>query len=377
MTQPAPRETMRAVAVRPGTADSLHVREVSRPGVDDVADGRGVLVRMLRIGLCGTDREIIDAEFGEAPSGDGYLILGHESLGRVEAVADGASTSLRPGMLVVATVRRPGSSVYDAIGLQDMSTADDFPERGIRRAHGFLAESCVDDADYLVALPESLASVGVLLEPLSIAEKGIRQAFEIQRRLRVWRPSRAAVLGAGTVGLLTALALRLRGIEVAVLSRRDPPYLNSELVEAIGGRYASTASTTLAALSGAAGPFDLIVEATGYSPFAFEAADVLARNGVLVLASVTGGDHTARVPTDRINQGFVLGNKVMVGTVNAHRDDFVEGIEDLLRAEATYPGWLARLLTTRIDGLERPDEMLRHLRDDKDAIKVYVQVADD
>ena len=377
MTHPTARETVRSVAVRPGIAESLHVRDVRRPSVDDVPDGRGVLVRMLRIGLCGTDREIIDAEFGEAPAGDDYLIIGHESLGRVEAVADEASTSLRPGALVVATVRRPGSSVYDAIGLQDMSTADDFPERGIRRAHGFLAESCVDDADYLVALPESLASVGVLLEPLSIAEKGIRQAFEIQRRLRVWRPARAAVLGAGTVGLLTALALRLRGIEVCVLSRRAPPYLNSELVEAIGGRYASTSSMSLAALSGEAGPFDLIVEATGHSPIAFEAADVLARNGVLVLASVTGGDRTAQVPTDRINQGFVLGNKVMVGTVNAHRDDFVEGIEDLLRAEATCPGWLEQLLTTRIDGLERPEEMLRHLRDDKDAIKVYVDVAGD
>ena len=150
---------MRSVAVRPGIAESLHVRDVRRPSVDDVPDGRGVLVRMLRIGLCGTDREIIDAEFGEAPAGDDYLIIGHESLGRVEAVADEASTSLRPGALVVATVRRPGSSVYDAIGLQDMSTADDFPERGIRRAHGFLAESCVDDADYLVR-PAGVARVG-------------------------------------------------------------------------------------------------------------------------------------------------------------------------------------------------------------------------
>jgi threonine dehydrogenase-like Zn-dependent dehydrogenase len=370
-------ETMRAVAARPGVPNSLHNREVRRPSVEDVPDGRGVLVRLVRVGLCGTDREIIDAEFGEGPSGDDFLILGHESLGRVEALAPSAPGMLEVGTLVVATIRRPGSSPYDAIGLVDMSTGDDFLERGIRRAHGFLAEYYVDDAAYLVPLPESLASVGVLLEPMSIVQKGIRQTFEIQRRLRIWQPVRAAVLGAGPIDLLTALALRLRGVDVAVLSRRQAPYLNSDLVEAIGARYSSTASTTLAALSAEAGPFDVILDATGYSPLAFEAADVLARNGVLVLASVTGGDRTAEVPTDHINQGFVLGNKVMVGTVNAHRDDFVEGIEDMLRAEATYPGWLERLLTTRIDGLERPDEMVLHLRDDREAIKVYVQVAPD
>ena len=370
-------ESMHAVAVRPGVPDSLEVRPVPRPSLDDVPGGRGVLVRVLRVGLCGTDREIVAAEFGEAPDGDDFLILGHESLGRVEAVGPGVPAELAPGTLVVATVRRPGSSPYDAIGLQDLSTSDDFPERGIRRAHGFLAERYVDDPAFLVPLPEALASVGVLLEPMSIVEKGIRQAFEIQRRLRIWQPARAAVLGAGPIGLLTALALRLRGIDVAVYSRRDPPYRNSELVEAIGGRYVGSSSTSLAELARDAGPLDLILEATGFSPLAFEAAEVLGPNGILILASVTGGDETAELETDRINQGLVLGNKVIVGTVNAHRDDFVEGIEDLLRAEATFPGWLDRLLTTRIDGLDDPDAIRHALGDEGDAIKAFVQVAPD
>jgi threonine dehydrogenase-like Zn-dependent dehydrogenase len=170
------------------------------------------------------------------------------------------------------------------------------------------------------------------------------------------------------------LALRLRGIEVAVYSRRTPPYRNSELLEAIGARYVSAADSTLGQLDADAGPFDLIVDATGSSPLAFAAAEILGKNGVLILASVTGGDVTAELPTDHINQGFVLGNKVMVGTVNSHRDDFVAGVEDLLRSEAFYPGWLAQLITTRVEGLERYDEMLRHLRDDRDAIKVVVEV---
>ena len=373
MPQPS-SDVMQAVAVIAGRPGSLHLREVPRPRLDDVPGGRGVLVDVIRVGVDATDREIVDAEYGAAPEGDEHLILGHESLGRVAAVGPNAPASLRPGTLVVATVRRPGGSIYDQIGLPDMTTDEEVLERGINGLHGFLAEAFVEDAAYLVPLPESLEAVGVLLEPLSIAEKGIRQAFEIQRRLRLWRPSRAAVMGAGTIGLLFALALRLRGLDVVVYSRREPPYLNSELVEALGGRYLSSGSATLDDLADAGGPLDLIVDATGHSPLALGAARILARNGVLVLTSVTGGDETAELPTDAINQGFVLGNKVMVGTVNAAREDFEEAVEDLLRAEAFHPGWLERLITTRIDGLGGHAEMLRRLVEDESAIKVVVEV---
>jgi threonine dehydrogenase-like Zn-dependent dehydrogenase len=367
--------SMRAVAVRPGEPGSAHIRDARRPRIEDVEDGTGALVRVLRVGVDGTDLEIVDGEYGAAPDGDDHLILGHESLGRVEDVGPKAPEWLRPGSLVVATVRRPGGSIYDRLGMQDVTTDEDVLERGINRLHGFLAEWYVDAAAYLVRLPDSLEPVGVLVEPMSIAQKALRQAFEIQRRLRIWHPHRAAVLGAGTIGLLAALAMRLRGLDVTVFSRREPPYLASELVVAIGGRYVSSQRIGFEALAGRDGPFDLVVEATGYSPLAFEAPLGLARNGVLVLASVTGGDRTAEVATDRVNQRLVLGNGVIVGTVNAAREDFVEGVEDLLRAEAFHPGWLGRMLTTRIDGLEQYEEMLRRLREDEDAIKVYVDVA--
>jgi threonine dehydrogenase-like Zn-dependent dehydrogenase len=215
--------------------------------------------------------------------------------------------------------------------------------------------------------------VGVLLEPLSIAEKGLQQAEEIQRRLRIWRAGRALVIGAGTIGLMATLALRLRGVDVTVLSRRRPPYRNSDLVEALGARYLSTGDTDPEAASHAHGPFDLIFEASGYSPLAFEAARVLGPNGVLVLSGVTGGERTIQIDANAINQGFVLGNKVMVGTVNSSRDDFVRGVADLLRAEAFYPGWLGQLLTTRIAGLDDSAAIVRAL-DDDEAIKVYVEM---
>ncbi|HEY7589494.1 MAG TPA: glucose 1-dehydrogenase [Candidatus Limnocylindrales bacterium] len=365
---------MQAVAVLPGKRDSLHLRDVPAPSVEEIPDGRGVLVDVVRVGVDGTDREIVDALFGAPPEGDDFLIIGHESLGRVAAAGAGAPDWAREGALVVATVRRPGGSIYDRIGLQDMTTDPEVRERGINRLHGFLAESYVDDAAYLVPLPEVLAEVGVLLEPLSIVEKGIRQAFEIQRRMRVWEPRRAVVVGAGSIGLLATLALRLRGLDVIVYSRRVPPYRNSRLAEAIGARYVSSSRSTLTEVCDRSGAPDLVIEASGYSPLAFQAADVLASNGVLVLTSVTGENRTTEVRADRINLGFVLGNKVMVGTVNAHRDDFVTGVADLLRAEAAYPGWLGSLLTTPIGGLDGYGEMIGRLREDDDAIKVYVEL---
>jgi threonine dehydrogenase-like Zn-dependent dehydrogenase len=365
---------MKAIAVHPGKAGSIHLEEVPKPTVDQVPDGRGVLVRVLRVGVDGTDKEINAAEYGAAPEGDDYLIIGHENFGIVEEVGPNVPDTIRPGGYVVASVRRPGSSIYGQIGLQDFTTDDVYYERGINLLHGYLTEYYVEDARFVFPLPETLREVGVLLEPTTVAEKGINHAFEIQRRLKVWEPRRALILGSGTIGLLAGLAARLRGLELTVASLPRPPYRNSELVEQLGGVYRSTQDVDLAAISEERGPFDMIMDATGFSPIIWEAAEVLGKNGVLVLSSITGGDRTAEIPSDRINQSFVLGNKVMVGTVNASPADFRIGVDDLIKAQAVYPGWLEQLLTTPINGLENYDEMIRALTEDADAIKVYVEV---
>jgi threonine dehydrogenase-like Zn-dependent dehydrogenase len=364
---------MQAIAVRPGVAGSVHAREVDQPAAGDASVGRGVLVRTIRVGLCGTDKEIIDGLFGTPPEGDDYLVLGHESLGRIEAVGDRVPTELAPGTLVVATVRRAGTSPYDRLGMFDFTT-DPPRERGINRWHGFLSAFYLDTPEFLVPIPDRLAQVAVLLEPLSIVEKGLAQAGEIQRRLRIWRPQRAAVTGAGTIGLLATLALRLRGVDVTVLSRRTAPYRNSDLVEALGATYLSSVETSLEDASRARGPFDLVFEASGHSPFAFEAVGALAANGIVVLSGVTGGARRIEIDVNAINQDLVLNNKVMVGTVNASRDDFVRGVDDLVRAERIYPGWLGRLLTTPVHGLSNAGAIVAALGD-SDAIKAYVDIA--
>src|ERR671935_1084791 len=365
---------MKAIAVHPGKPNSIHLREIPEPKVTDVANGRGVLVKVLRVGVDGTDKEINAAEYGAPPPGFEFLVLGHESFGEVEAVGANV-TELKPGDYVVATVRRPGTSIYDLIGTNDMTTDDTYFERGINLRHGYLTEYYVDDAEFIVKVPAGLKEVGVLLEPTTVVEKGITQAFEIQRRLRVWRPRRAAVLGAGTIGLLATLVLRLRGIEVTTFARNPRPCLNSDLVEALGARYETTKELPLIDGAKRYGPFDLIFEATGFSPIAFEAMQALGKNGVLVLSSVTGGDRTIEVPADRINLEFVLGNKVMVGTVNANREYFESGVRDLSQAELQYPGWLKRLLTHPVKGLENYRELFETLTSAKGAIKVFCEVA--
>jgi threonine dehydrogenase-like Zn-dependent dehydrogenase len=366
---------MKAIAVVPGKPNSVHLAELDKPSLSDIGGGRGVLVKVLRVGVDGTDKEINAAEYGAAPEGYPFLVIGHEGFGRVEAVGPNVSF-LRPGDFVVATVRRPGKSLYDAIGLQDMTTDSEYFERGINLRHGYLTEYYVEDEQFVVKMPRGLAEVGVLLEPMTVAQKGITQAYEIQRRLRVWRPRTAAVMGTGTLGLLAALVLRLRGLDVTAFGRTPLPYRNASLLDAIGARYLNTAERAIADAAGEFAPFDLIFEGTGSSAVVFESMQVLAKNGVLVLTSITGGTRRLDIPADRINLEFVLGNKVMVGSVNASRENFETGVRDIAQAEADYPGWLRQLLTDRVEGLDNFRDLFERLQNPNGAIKIFCEVAE-
>ncbi len=165
---------MKAIAVKPGVPDSVHLVEMPKPSVEDVPNGRGVLVKVLRVGVDGTDKEINNAEYGAAPEGEEFLVIGHEGFGVVEEVGPAVS-ELKPGDYVVATVRRPGGSIYDLIGTNDMTTDDRYFERGINLRHGFLSEYYVEDAEFVVKVPRGLKSVGVLLEPMTVVQKGIHR----------------------------------------------------------------------------------------------------------------------------------------------------------------------------------------------------------
>jgi glucose 1-dehydrogenase len=257
-----------------------------------------------------------------------------------------------------------------------MTSEETYYERGINLLHGYLTEYFVDDQEYIVKVPPGLKHLHVLMEPISCAAKAVQQAFEVQRRMRVWRPKIAYVMGAGQIGLLATLILRLRGLEVYTFARRPKPRLNSEIVEGYGATYVSTQDMTPEDIAAKVGKADLIVEATGNSTIAFESMRVLGHNGVLVWHSVTGGDRRAEVQADRLNIEFVLGNKLLLGSVNANREHFEAGIRDLALGEVMYPGVTQRILTNPVKGLDNYQEMMRLLVEDTDALKVFVEVAE-
>jgi threonine dehydrogenase-like Zn-dependent dehydrogenase len=365
---------MKAIAVTPGKKNSVHLTDIPRPKVTDVADGKGVLVRVLKVGVDATDREINEALYGNAPPGDNYLVIGHESFGIVEEVGP-AVKRVKTGDYVTATVRRPGHSIYDLIGTNDMTSEETYYERGINLRHGFLTEYFVDEEEYIVRVPKGLKRLHVLMEPMSCAAKAVHQAYEAQRRMKVWRPQRAYVMGVGQIGLLTALILRLRGIEVYCFARSKRGTLNSQIVEGIEAHYVSTSETPPDKFVKEVGKADLIVDASGSSQVAFDAMRALGHNGALVWVSITGADRKLEVSSDKINIDWVLGNKLLLGSVNANREHFEMGIRNLALGEMMFPGVLQRILTHPLDGLDRYQEMMRLLVEEKSALKVFINVA--
>ncbi len=353
------------VAVYPGRAGSVHVTELAqpRPGPDEA------LVRVRRVGVCGTDKEIIDAKFGNPPPGAQELVLGHEVLGTVEAVGEGVTT-LRPGDLVTATVRRPDGCPTCRAGQADMCLWGTYTERGILGAHGYMAEFFTENVRYLVPIPAELEPIGVLVEPLSVVEKAYRQAVLIQRRLAVWPLETAIVLGAGPIGLLGTLLLRQQGVQVYTLARTPAPNPTAAIVTRAGAHYVSTREASFAELRGSLPNVDLILESTGASALAFEGMETLGINGVLMLLSITGGNTTQPVPTDAINRSLVLGNKVVAGSVNAAMEDFVRGVQRLGEFEQEWPGLAATLITQRLRGV---DDAHRIADATRDGVKTVVE----
>jgi threonine dehydrogenase-like Zn-dependent dehydrogenase len=367
---------MKAIAVHPGKPNSVHLAELPKPSIQSVGDGKGILVRVLKVGVDATDREINEAKYGNPPPGYDFLVLGHESYGIVEEVGPNVRL-VRPGDYVTATVRRPGGSIYDKIGTYDMTSEETYYERGINLLHGYLTEYFVDHEDYIVKIPPGLKHLHVLMEPMSCAAKAIQQAYEVQRRLKVWRPTRAFVLGTGQIGLLAALVLKLRGLDVYCVARSPRGTLASEIVEGIQCTYVSLSETPAAEMVKRIGKADLILDATGSSETAFNAMQYLGHNGVLVWTSITGGNKTTQIPSDKINIEWVLGNKLLLGSVNANKEHFERGIADLALGELTYPGVMQRILTTPIAGLDGYQEMMAQLMAPKPPLKVYVNVAEE
>jgi glucose 1-dehydrogenase len=335
---------MNAIVVRPGQKDSIHMRPMPDPPLRP----HQVAVKVLRVGLCATDAEINHGVYGEAPPGEEFLILGHENLGVVAEVGKKV-TGWKAGDIVVSTVRRPCDKCPQCrAGENDMCSSGLYSERGIMRRHGFMAEYYVEHPLFLHKIPRAIQDFAVLLEPMSVVQKGIDHARLLQRRLTGWKPEFGMVLGAGPIGLLAASVLRVRGVRTVVVGREQPNDERARIVSRIGAQYLCVADRTVRELPREVGYPDLVIEATGASRVVFEAMEILGRNGVLCLLSVTGGDTAHPEPIDRINQAIVLGNQVVFGSVNASPRHFTQGVKDFVAIERKWPGVMNRLLTDRM-----------------------------
>src|SRR5215467_2556182 len=310
---------MQAIAVFP-SQKSLQLVDIPQPKLQGATD---VLLRVREVGLCGTDREISSFEYGSPPLGAAHLILGHESLAEVVEVGRGVR-SLRPGDLVVPIVRRPcphAECRACRAGRQDFCTTGDYTERGIKGADGFLADYVVDDEEYLVKVPQVLADVAVLVEPLAVITKAGNQARAIRDRLRYEPgPQRGLVLGAGPIGLLGTMALVADGFETVVYSRDSEESRQAELVRSLGAQYVSSPSNPIDSLAKGSGEFDVVLEAVGFAPLMMAATQMLKANGVLALTGVPYEAATAEL-NGRAIRDLVLRNKAVFGTVNAGRSD--------------------------------------------------------
>jgi len=334
--------TVRAVAISPDRPGDVH-----RTTLDLPEPGEGqVEITVIRVGVCGTDRELIRGEIGFPPTGADELVLGHEVAGRVSKIGPGVH-SFNVGDLVTVTVRRPDDCPACRSGQPDMCLDRNYTERGIAGAHGFMAEKIIEHQEWVIGVHDRLEPVATLIEPLTVVEKAVRQAELIQRRLNYWNLKTAVVIGAGPIGLLGTMLLRSKGVDVCTAARSPAPNPSAAIVTACGATYVSTSERPIDELADTLPNIDLILECSGASSVVFESMAALGNNGVLVLLSLTGGHSTLRIPAAELNRSLVAGNKVVVGSVNAAKVDFTNAVESLDRFEKMWPGLAGSMITHR------------------------------
>jgi threonine dehydrogenase-like Zn-dependent dehydrogenase len=363
---------VKALALVPGTTT---LRLVDRPE-PNITGPDEIKVRTIQVGICGTDREEASGGRAKAPPGQNELIIGHEMIGKVVEVGPAVS-SVSPGDYVVFTVRRGcGRCPACAMDRSDMCYSGDYTERGIKGRDGYEAEYVVDSDRYAMKVSSSLASIGVLTEPMSVAEKAIDEALSIQAaRLpdatdpATWlQGKRVLVAGLGPIGLLAAFALRLRGAKVLGLDVVDADSRRSTLLARIGGEYVDGRQTKPDALGQHFGQIDLTLEATGVAHLEFDLLSALGTNGIYVLTGIPGGDRPIDIDGATLMGRLVLRNQVMLGSVNASRAHFETAVEDLGRARRAWGDAIDQVITHRLPYTRFADVLSHHPADEIKAV---------
>ncbi len=324
----------------PGQKNTVDIIDLPKP----VIDATQVLVKTERVGIDGTDIEINQGAYGEAPDSERNLVLGHEAVGRISAVgADVRDMSVDD--LVVPTVRRdcPDCPACHS-GASDNCSSGDYQERGIKKAHGYLSEFFKEAPENLVKLPGELEAVGPLIEPMSVAQKAVGQSFEIQSRQK-WAPKTVLVLGAGALGLMLTLVVRSKGYETFTYDLSGAQSPKAKIVEKVGGHFIDAKEFALEEFPKEHGRPDLIFEATGKSRIAFSAMNIINQDGAVCLLSVSGHNQATKICLSCLNNHIVLGNRVIFGSVSSNKHHFQEAIQTAKYVDKLWHGVLNEIIT--------------------------------
>lgn len=367
---------MKAISLIPGTSN---VSLIDRPE-PNIVSADEVKMKVLQVGICGTDREEASGGRADAPQGKNELILGHEMLGQVVEVGS-AVTKIKQGEFGVFTVRRGCNKCVSCLhDRSDMCYTGQYSERGIKGLDGFQAEFVVDKEQYIVKVPSSISTIGVLTEPLSVAEKAIDEAEKIQK-LRLpgvttednWlKGKKAFVAGLGPIGLMAAMILRLRGAEVVGMDVVDVDSPRARILEKMGGKYLDGRNIKPIKLADRFGQIDLIFEGTGVAELEFQLIDALGINGIYILSGIPGGSATTCISGAELLRQMVLKNQVMLGCVNAGIEHYRLAVQDLVSAKAKWGDLVNSFITEKVSYENFHDALFHHSTKD---IKVVMDWA--
>lgn len=354
---------MKAISLLPGTSE-LSLEDVKEPGIKQPDE---LKLKVIEVGICGTDREEANGGRADAPKGKEKLIIGHEMFGEVVEVGDAVKT-VKKGDFGLFSVRRGcGKCVACLNNRSDMCLTGDYTERGIKEADGYQCEFVVDREQYFIKVPKEIKDIGVLTEPMSVAAKAIDEALLLQKKrfedfedASTWlKGKKALVAGVGAVGILGAIILRLKGAEVYGLDIVDKDSLRPKVLEEIGGKYIDGREVKTMNLDDTFGEVDFIFEAVGVANLQMELIDVLGINGIYVATGIPMGNRPTNISAAELMRQLVLKNQIVLGSVNASPANYRMAVEALVEGKKKWPGAISKLITDHIP-LSEFDPALHH-----------------
>jgi threonine dehydrogenase-like Zn-dependent dehydrogenase len=351
---------MKAIAITPGKGNA-HIMDIVEPVIKSEHD---VKIEVLEVGICGTDREEASGGRADPPEGQNELVIGHEMVGRVVETGK-AVTRVKKDDYALFMVRRPcGHCLFCTNGRSDMCLSGDYKERGIKGLQGFQSEYAVDLEDYVIPVPAEISDIAVLTEPMSVVVKAIEESLHLQSARfsgiysHDWlNGKKVLIAGLGSVGLLAAFVVKLRGAEIYGLDIVDESSIRPSILKEIGGTYINGKGMGTEVIDTKYGEMDFIVEATGIAKLELDLIDALGINGIYVLIGIPFGDRPVTVSGAELMKQMVLKNQILLGSVNAGHNHYLQAVDELVKIKKSFGRTISRMITERVP-YERFNEVL-------------------